>query len=134
MPAIFRASLALTIGIALAACGSGATPATNAPAASSGPSAGAAACAVATAMGAVNVEISEYMFKPDPIQAKVGDTISWTNKGTVQHSAALDNGSCATDTIDPGKEGNLTFSAPGTYPYHCAIHPTLMKGTIVVSG
>jgi plastocyanin len=132
MHAIVRAGLALAVGIALAACGSGATPATNAPAAAS---TAPAVCAQTTLMGAIEVEISDFTFKPDPIQAKVGETISWINKDDVPHSAALDGGLCATDTIDiNGGEGGLKFSVPGTYAYHCAIHPTRMKGTIVVSG
>ena len=82
----------------------------------------------------MKVEIKDFSFKTDPIQTKVGDTITWTNDDTTPHSAALDNGSCPTDTIQPGNSGSLQFTLAGTYPYHCAIHPTQMKGTIVVSG
>ena len=134
MRALVRALLALAVGIALAACGSGATPTTNAPAASSGATAGAAACAKVETAGTITVDISDFKFNTEPVQAKVGDTITWSNKGAVPHSAALDDASCATDTIQPGTAGNLKFSVAGTYPYHCAIHPTQMKGTIVVSG
>ena len=135
MHAVGRAGLAVAIGIVLAACGSGTAPATSAPAASSGAASAAAVCAQTTLFGLVEVDIADFTFKPDPVQAKVGDTISWVNKSSVPHAAALDDGSCATDTIDiNGGEGGLKFSVPGTYPYHCAIHPTQMKGTIVVSG
>jgi plastocyanin len=130
MHAVVRATLALVVGIALAACGSSATPTTNAPAAS----AAAAACVKVDTAGTVMVDITDFKFNTEPVQAKVGDTITWTNKGAVPHSAALDDGSCPTDTIQPGTSGNLKFTVAGTYPYHCAIHPTQMKGTIVVSG
>ncbi|HYN70250.1 MAG TPA: cupredoxin family copper-binding protein [Candidatus Eisenbacteria bacterium] len=132
---LVRAGFALAGGLTLAACGGGTTPATNAPAAGSpGASVGATACARSDTAGTIEVEIEDLTFKTEPVQAKVGDTISWTNKDDVPHSAALDDGSCATDTLNKGDAGNLTFSAPGTYAYHCAIHPTQMKGTIVVSG
>ena len=51
---------------------------------------------------------------------------------TIQHTATLDDNSCSTDPLAGGAIGMLTFSAPGTYPYHCKIHPTQMMGTIVV--
>ena len=130
MHAVVRATLTLVVGIALAACGSGATPSTNVPA----PSVGAVVCVKVDTAGTVKVDIKDFSFKTDPIQAKVGDTITWTNGDTTPHSAALDDGSCATDTIQPGNSGSLQFTLAGTYPYHCAIHPTQMKGTIVVSG
>lgn len=133
MRTVVRAGLALVVGIALAAC-SGTTTPTTAPAASSGATAAAAACEKVDSAGTVKVEIKDFAFKTEPIQAKVGDTITWTNNDTAPHSAALDDGSCATDTIQPGTSGNLTFTVAGTYPYHCAIHPTQMKGSIVVSG
>jgi plastocyanin len=133
MQAMVRAGLALVIGITLTACGSGATPATNGPAASSGASA-AAVCATSATAGTIMVEIVDFMFKTDPVQARVGDTITWTNKDVAPHSAALDDGSCKTDGLNKDVAGSLTFSVPGTYAYHCAIHPTRMKGTIVVSG
>ena len=135
MRAVVRAGLALVVGIALAAC-SGATTTTNAPAASSGATTAAAAvCAKATAKGSIEVEIQDFTFKTEPIQAKVGDTITWTNKDTTPHSASPDNNpECATDTLNKDSAGSITYTVAGTYPYHCAIHPTQMKGTIVVSG
>jgi hypothetical protein len=54
--------------------------------------------------------------------------------GAVGHTASLDDGTCATDTIATGQTQALVFSAPGTYPYHCAIHPSRMKGTITITG
>jgi plastocyanin len=32
----------------------------------------------------------------------------------------------------PGWSGSCTFNTPGTYTFHCAIHPQTMTGTIVV--
>ena len=140
--------------IALAACGGGSTPSpsapasvpVSAPAASSAPasaaagsaaagsaaagSAAAGACAVApaSATATVNATIKDFKFSPDPIQAKVGDVISWTNNDTVGHTVTLDDNSCSTDTIAVSSSGLLTFTAPGTYTYHCKIHPTQMNG------
>jgi plastocyanin len=140
-----RLSLVLVGGlttVALAACGGGATPSPaastgSAPstAASAAGSAAAAACATAPAGGtaAVSVTVKDFSFSPEPVQAKVGDVIAWTNTGSVSHTATLDDNSCSTDQLANGATGMLVFSAPGTYPYHCKIHPTQMKGTIQVT-
>ena len=58
--------------------------------------------------------------------------IGFTNKDSVGHTATVDDGSCSTDTISNGTTAALTFTAAGTYPFHCKIHPS-MKGTITVS-
>ena len=132
--------LSAVLSLALAACGSSgstATPAASAPvAASAGASAPAApagaACAESSTAGTVKVSIENFAFNPSAITAKVGDTITFTNGDSAGHTATLDDGSCFTPTIASGKSDGLTFTAAGTYPFHCAIHST-MKGTITVS-
>jgi plastocyanin len=140
----------------LAACSGGASPVpaaatpastpaggASAPASAGGASApasaagGAAICATAPAgsTAAVTVTIKDFKFSPQPIQAKVGDVIAWSNQdGSTPHSAAMDTAGCKTDTINGGSTAMLVFNVAGTYTYHCAIHPTQMKDyTIVVS-
>jgi plastocyanin len=136
---------ALLTAFMLAACGAGATPSpaasaptagSAAPAAASGGGGGGAACAAAAAgaSGTVTVTIKNFAFSPQPVQAKVGDVVTWSNQDTAPHTATLDNGACSTDPINPGSSASLVFNTPGTYTYHCKIHPTQMKGyTIVVS-
>jgi len=80
----------------------------------------------------VPVTIQNFAFGPAAITAKVGDVVGFTNKDSVNHTATLDDGSCTTDSLSNGATGALTFTAAGTYPFHCKIHPT-MKGTITVS-
>jgi plastocyanin len=72
----------------------------------------------------------------------VGDTVTWTHKGTAPHSVSADafdsnpNCSSATSAI-PGNclKGGDTFShkfdAAGTFAYHCRVHGS-MTGTITV--
>jgi plastocyanin len=158
MNRLLRSAVALAMTLVLGACGSGSTQspvvttapataaATPAPvtgasesaAASSqaGGASSAASCAPATAGAAstVKVSIKNFAFSPEPVTAKVGDVIGWTNNDSAGHTATLDDGTCTTDTIASGTTQALVFSAPGTYPYHCSIHPTQMKGTITISG
>jgi plastocyanin len=128
----------LAATLLLAACSSSATSApaassgggaASAPAASAGGDTGAAcAAAPAGATAAETVTIKDFKFSPEPVQAKVGDVIAWTNSDTASHSATLDNGACDTKPIDVGATAMLVFTAPGTYTYHCSVHPTQMKG------
>lgn len=146
---LMLASAALTA--VLAACGGSATPSPSASgaapsatgaaasavgsqAAASGGAGGALSCATAPsgATATVNVTIQNFQFSPQPVQAKVGDVVAWTNKDGAPHSATMDDGSCDTDSIASNATAMLVFNAPGTYTYHCKIHPAQMKDVTVV--
>jgi plastocyanin len=115
--------------VALAACSNGS--ASQAP----GGSSAASGCTPSTSTATVAATIAGFKFAPATITAKVGDVIGWTNNDTANHSAVLDdNSSCTTGVLGQGKSGALTFSAPGTYAYHCGVHGNSMKGSITVSG
>ena len=110
-----------------------AAPSVEASAAASAPAAGGtAACSQSADAGQVAVAIKDFAFGPADIQAKVGQIITFTNGDSAPHTATLDDASCSTGTISPGKADGLLFSVAGTYPFHCKIHPN-MKGTITVS-
>lgn len=130
-------SLVATATLILAACagGSAGTPAASAGGGASAPASapasggGGAACSEAPAgsTAAVTVTIKDFKYSPQPVQAKVGDVVTWSNQDGAPHSATLDGGACDTKTINGGASASLVFTAPGTYTYHCAIHPTQMK-------
>ena len=136
--------------LTLAACSGGTSPApaattaasapagggASAPAGgASAPAGGGAACASAPAgsTAAVTVTIKDFKFSPQPVQAKVGDVVAWTNQdGSTPHSATMDTAGCDTNTINGGATAMLVFSQPGTYTYHCSVHPATMKDYTVV--
>ena len=143
----FGMTLAITVLTALlAACGGAASapPAASSagggggsPAASTGggsSAGGAKACAVAPAGGtaATTVTIQGSAYGTPSVSAKVGDVVAWTNKDTIPHTATMDDGSCDTGTIAGGATAMLVFTAPGTYTYHCTVHPATMKDVTVV--
>lgn len=108
-----------------------AAPASEAPSAAA--SAAAGACAPSTTAGTVNVKIANFAFDPPTIKAKVGDTVTWTNNDSAQHTATLkSDGSCTTPNIASGSSSGITFTAAGTYDYFCKIHPQ-MTGKVEVS-
>jgi plastocyanin len=77
------------------------------------------------------VQIVEFTYEPDPVVVQVGGKVIWQNEDTAPHTATADDGSFDTGTIEKGKLGSATFKEPGTFTYHCEIHPT-MHGTVEV--
>lgn len=128
--------------LVLAACGSSpaaaSAPASTAPSSAASASApagsGSAACATAEvgASATVTVDIKDFKFNPDPVTAKVGVVVAWTNGDSVKHTASVADDACETDDLATGSTGALVFNEPGTYAYQCDIHPDRMKGTIQV--
>lgn len=76
------------------------------------------------------IQVADFAFPPTTT-VQVGDTVTWNNTSGVAHTATADGGSFDTGNIADGASGSVTFSAAGTFPYHCAIHAS-MVGSIVV--
>jgi plastocyanin len=120
---LFCSACAIIVILACLAAGcsshqSAATPAANPAPASSGNS----------------VMIKGFAFSPDTLTVKPGTTVTWTNGDGTSHTVASDAGAPVAFSSDPianGASYTFTFSQPGTYTYHCSIHPS-MKGTIIV--
>lgn len=73
----------------------------------------------------VNVEGSEFAYKPPEITAKPGQrvTVNFKNTGSVEHTFVLKDPTFKL-TAQPGQTVSGTFTAPaaaGTYEIHCDI-------------
>jgi plastocyanin len=79
-----------------------------------------------------DVAISGFAFDPSAVTIPSGATVIWTNKDSATHTIVSDRGNeISSGAVSQGESYAHTFNAPGSYPYHCGIHPS-MKGTIVV--
>jgi plastocyanin len=79
----------------------------------------------------IHVTIQNLKFAPVNISAHVGDTIEWTNKDIVEHSATALNKEF--DVVIPANGvGRVTLARPGKIDYFCRFHP-FMKGEIMVA-
>ena len=88
--------------------------------------------AVPTVLAATRgVAIQDFAFSPRTVEIRVGDTVRWTNRDSVAHSATAQNGSFDTGLLADGESGSVRFTAAGTYRYICTPHPD-MTGTVVV--
>jgi len=99
------------------------------------------------------VTIQDYTFSPATFTIKAGTAVKWTNNGPSAHTATSDDGAWNSGQLGapgpadpndpyggggtPGGTYQFTFTAPGTYPYHCANHPPAsfpaFVGTITVT-
>ena len=93
-----------------------------------------------TALGAAKkpsgpgtVAIAEFLFGPEKISVKAGQTITWTNIDDSPHQVTVQGASTLrTPVVLKGQSTALQFNDAGTYGYICGLHPG-MKGEIVVT-
>lgn len=78
-------------------------------------------------------ESQEQHFVPQTITVEVGvnNTITWVNQDSAPHTVTANSNSFNSGTINPSSNFTMTFTTPGTYQYHCNIHP-FMTGTVIV--
>jgi plastocyanin len=127
----------VALTLALAACGS----ASSSPAATTAPSAAPAESPAASSEspaassggggGGNAVTIENFAFGPATLEVPVGTSVTWTNQDSASHTATADDGSFDSKSLGTGQTFSQTFSAAGTFAYHCSIHSS-MKGTVTV--
>ena len=92
-----------------------------------------AAAAATSSAQIVNCPPAFGCFRPNPIQIKAGDSVTWTNNAGLSHTATSDTGAWDTGILATGATSSpVAFPTAGTFTYHCAIHPS-MVGSVVVS-
>lgn len=88
-----------------------------------------------------NVDMKNTLFVPDELTVTVGTTVVWHNSDGYFHTVTSDEGDeLDSGNINAGEEYEHTFTAPGTYKYHCEPHSyqqdgeyQSMVGTIIVT-
>ena len=105
--------------------GKASSPGTTAPPSSSAPAAPTAPAASAT------ITITNFVFT-GPTTVSPGATIAVTNTDSANHTVTGDGLNQFDVQAPAGKTVTFTApTAPGTYPYHCSIHPN-MHGSLIV--
>jgi len=89
-----------------------------------------------TSMAGENtIIIKNFAFDPSSLTVKSGAMVKWTNHDGTTHTIISDTGSpvaFSSDSLATGESYSFTFNQPGSYMYHCSIHPS-MQGTIIVT-
>jgi len=123
-----RAVRAFGLALVLAACGDGG----NDMSGGNPPPGGGTPQSVSIVPSAFDQQANA--FSPNPLTIAVGDTVTWTNTDSTQHTVTSD----APDTelnaglIAPNGTYAHTFTTAGTYNYHCSRTGHQMTGTITV--
>ncbi len=77
-----------------------------------------------------------YFFQPSTLTITAGTTVVWYDNSDAPHTVTSDpNAPSAfntTNNVTEHKSFALVFNTPGTYNYHCNIHPN-MKASITVT-
>ncbi len=83
------------------------------------------------AAASASVTIGKFAFAPATITVKAGQPVTFTNSDPVAHTSTSADDGWDSGEIAPGGTFMTTLQQPGTYTYHCSIHP-FMQGTVVV--
>ncbi|HXO85085.1 MAG TPA: hypothetical protein VN803_06135, partial [Gemmatimonadales bacterium] len=84
-----------------------------------------------TAAGAL-VQMSDFAFTPQSVTITKNQYVTWKNVGAVTHTSTSDAPGWNVSALAGATSGAVYFGTPGSFTYHCSIHPG-MTGTIVVS-
>ena len=71
-------------------------------------------------------------FSPNPVEVKVGETVTWINDDSGRHTVTSKDGTFDSGAMGKGESFSFTFDKAGKYPYFCSPHPG-MVGTVVVT-
>jgi len=78
-------------------------------------------------------------FSPANVTVVIGvnNTVTWTNDDTADHtvySTSVPTGASAFNSpiMVAGATYTHAFTVPGTYQYHCNLHPAWMQGSVTV--
>ena len=76
------------------------------------------------------VAITAMRFEPALIHVSVGDTVRWTNRDLVPHTATSAEGTFDSGDLPPDSLWGVVVERSGVLDYSCQYHPG-MKGSIV---
>jgi plastocyanin len=79
----------------------------------------------------VGVDMVDNAYAPAAIEVRVGDSITWVNRGQLPHTVTARDGSFDSGFLMTNESWTMRFDQVGTVEYFCIIHPE-MVGTISV--
>lgn len=73
-----------------------------------------------------------YRYVPAVIQVEPGTEVTWTNNDDFPHTVKLLDGSGVDKKLAVGHSASITFRDSGVVYYNCSLHPTQMRGKVIV--
>lgn len=82
--------------------------------------------------GSVSVPDS-WGYSPESLSVRAGDTVVWTNAGSIDHTATATDGSFDSGMLATGATFSKTFDSVGTFSYSCTPHPWMLGSVVVLA-
>jgi plastocyanin len=73
-----------------------------------------------------SMRIVQFAFVPANLDVPVGTRVTWTNDDPAPHTVTADGGAFDSRQLDQGASYSVVLDAPGVFPFHCEIHPTMV--------
>jgi plastocyanin len=89
------------------------------------------AMAVPAQAATIQITMTDLVFAPAEVSAKVGDTIEWINKDVFAHTGTARNGDFDVN-MPPKKSVTSVLQKAGTVEYYCRFHPN-MKAVLTIA-
>jgi plastocyanin len=89
------------------------------------------AATVTPAVTSPQIVIKKFQFSEPTLTIAAGTTVDWINQDDDAHTVTADDGRFASAGLDQGEKFSYRFTTPGTYAYHCALHPHMTARIIV---
>jgi plastocyanin len=81
----------------------------------------------------VQVSITRAGFIPDPVNVRVGDTVTWTNADTRDRQVISTAAGFASPVLKPTDQFSFTFTRAGRFRYEDRLVSPRERGTVVVT-
>ncbi len=127
-----RLVLAALTAVTLVACGSSGSSGSSSTTSSATAAGSSSASSSSSGGGSAGSTITIKSFSfTTPDSVSPGATITVDNEDGTAHTVTSDTGNAFDDAASPGTSTFTAPTKPGSYPFHCTIHPS-MHGTLVV--
>jgi plastocyanin len=132
-PETLRLTRRVVAGGAIAVmCGGAALWASGAFSGTARPPAAAAQMEASPAAPSPQVNIANFAFTPEVLTVPVETEVVWMNRDTIQHTVTSDDQtSFASSLLGSSDTFSHHFGEPGTFPYHCSVHPFMTAKVVV---
>ena len=80
------------------------------------------------------VRMDVCSFEPTVARVAVGATVTFLNTAQIEHVVAGRGNTWGGEVLEPGRQLVQRFSAEGTFPYSCPLHPGMVGAIVVGAG
>ena len=84
-----------------------------------------------TQAAGATVTVADMAFSPASVRVGMGESVTWTFRDSVSHTATSDDGFFDTGAASGGASRSVRFPSAGSFAYHCSFH-SMMRGRVTV--